>query len=1144
MTRIILILILINCWKINIFSQEEAWKQVQIDTLFMNKKNHSLSQELPISSSIQFFSLNQAPLTISDYKLDLNTQQISINHATNDTIIIKYHYYNLKIPDTISINYAQKNVKTEEIYIGFVDPIFNQDNSLTPSNLDYSGSIGRGLSVGNNQSLVLNSNLNLNLQGDIGNNIQLNAVLSDANIPIQAEGNTQQLQEFDQVYIQLTKDNQLLHVGDLRIESRDSYFSRYAKKLKGVKYEQSKIKLPKGELSTRSSVSFSGGKFHRQIIQNIEGNQGPYKLRGSENEAFIIIQSGTEKVYIDGQPLIRGEQNDYIISYDRAEVIFTEKRPITKDSRIIIEFEYQAQNYARSIISQDIQTTIGKMNWSFNAYREHDNKNASGILDLTNSERSILTDAGANREQYRIRSIYPIEKTIPNEVYYTYAYSTELQDSILTYSSDPSTEDFRVTFSDVGENQGSYIIAQSININARVYEYVGKGKGRYEPVKVLIPAKSKSLYSLSNEWNYHKKGRIQSQIALSNHDQNLFSKKDNDENLGLAFRLDFEQTFSSSRLHKDLFNIRLFSERTSKTFRALNQYRPQEFMRDWNISDDSTTGDWWSGVSLESQFSKQHKFGYQINHLTVQNQYKGTKQIATLKSQYKRLSVYSKIDFLNSQDVELHSRFTRPFIDLSYQLIPSKELKLGIKYNGEKNLKYHPNQILNNGSFQFNEYQIYLNQTNNQESISYGLFYTDRIDLLPLNNDLEEYTHAKNIQANLKFNHSKHSLDLNASYRILQVNDAFKKDLRNANYFLGGLNYQFSLFDGKLKGNNHVGINAGQEPKLEFDYREVQKGEGTHVWIDDGDGIKEKNEFQLAPFTDQGDHIKISLYNNEFIQVVKQEFEQTLRWNPIAWKLSKNKLLKTLGKLSSVHNIKWLRKDQIFDQPKYFSFANIAQDTTVIGYNNLMNHQFYWNRGNPSYSIIAGVLQNKHLFVLTNGKELKSLETYHIQFRKNILRKWNLSVEGRREKQDYENFNFNKNNYSILTELIKSSISYTFKQKFNIETLYSFAQKNNLMGEENSISHDFTIMGSLTQKNQARMDISLQYKKIRYNSSNNEAINFVILEGLQEGNNFLWQVSGTKRIYKNFDLIISYNGRKSDKNLPIHSGSLQLRANF
>ena len=43
--------------------------------------------------------------------------------------------------------------------------------------------------------------------------------------------------------------------------------------------------------------------------------QGPYQLTGLNGERDIIVLAGTEKVFLDGIEMIRGENNDYNTSY-------------------------------------------------------------------------------------------------------------------------------------------------------------------------------------------------------------------------------------------------------------------------------------------------------------------------------------------------------------------------------------------------------------------------------------------------------------------------------------------------------------------------------------------------------------------------------------------------------------------------------------------------------------------------------------------------------------------------------------------------------------------------------------------------------------------------------------------------------------
>ena len=97
------------------------------------------------------------------------------------------------------------------------------------------------------------------------------------------------------------------------------------------------------------AASASKGKFTSPEIQTQEGVLGPYRLRGPNNERFIIVLANSERVFLDGRLLMRGYDYDYVIDYNQAEITFTTKHVITRNSRVKVDFEYSDQNYGRSI---------------------------------------------------------------------------------------------------------------------------------------------------------------------------------------------------------------------------------------------------------------------------------------------------------------------------------------------------------------------------------------------------------------------------------------------------------------------------------------------------------------------------------------------------------------------------------------------------------------------------------------------------------------------------------------------------------------------------------------------------------------------------------------------------------------------------
>jgi len=1016
------------------------------------------------------------------------------------------------------------------------------------SSLKKSGSISRGISFGNNQDLGVNSSLNLELTGDIGPNLKLLASVSDDNIPIQPDGNTNKLQEFDQVFIQVYNDRMKLVAGDFWIAKPKGYFMSYKKRAQGLtgefQYGQDSTRIWK----TQVSGALSKGKFQRQIIQGVEGNQGPYRLRGVENEPFIIILAGTERVYIDGRLLERGQEFDYTINYNSAEVIFTPRNQITKDIRLVIEFQYSDQNFARSLLQTSTTYSSKKLDFWVNAYSEQDAKNQSLQQALSPSQKFLLSQIGDTLDLARTSSIDSVG-FIDNQILYALRDSLGF-DSVLVFSVSPDSAFIRATFQFVGPNKGNYVF-KAFNALGKVYQWVvpidGIPQGDYEASRLIITPKQRQMVSAGAIYRFNPKLSLETELVYTKNDINTFSKFDsfNDQGFGARTKLLGDIPLGRDSLRKWTLKTKVEFETLERNFEPIEQYRAVEFDRDWNTRNKGFVGNQLASTLGANFVNKKYgNLNVEGQQFLIGSDYRGLRTALNGTWKQRGFSADWTGSYLAS-DALVKNEFFRHKVNISQDL---KWIKIGYKDDHELNRFGSQTMKLATNSYQFMDYQFYIA---NGDSIKnyYSVFYRERYDQLSDSSDLRNAAKARTVGGEVKITSLKNqTINILTSYRELKINNTNLINQTPENTLLGRIDYELRIFKNAITSNTFYEIGSGLELRREFIYLQVNTGQGLYTWQDyNGDGVKDLNEFEIAQFADQASFIRVFTPSNTYVKTYSNEFNQALNIRPERIWASKKGVLKFLSRFSDQARIRINRKSTIFDGFDAFNpFAQNIRDTSLISTAHNFRNTFFFNRTSNVFGADWTFQDGRNKSLLASGFDSKSNRFHELKFRWNIAKKFSIECEGQAGNKEISADYTVGRNFNLDYHYIIPIFIYQPTTAFRISLDGKYSEKHNKpeLGDESSYIGQIGTTLKYNQAEKGSLQGEFKLVNINYSGNQNSALGFEMLEALKPGINYTWNIGYQRLISKNLQLSFQYNGRKSELNKAIHSAGMEVRAFF
>ncbi|MFA6471374.1 MAG: hypothetical protein WCU00_04950 [Candidatus Latescibacterota bacterium] len=763
-------------------------------------------------------------LTVSS--LDGNEGSLTLSRAlaAGDSVKILF----TPVPEWLSKTYSRPVSQRSSAMPG-LNTSYEGIREKTPKpfpGLTFGGSKSFDVNVGAGQETALNQSLRLNISGKLTEDITLNAAVSDQNVPISTEGDTRELEELDRILIELRGKHFSADMGDNDLHHEGGRWDTWSRRLSGAK-----VTVNGGGVSVFGSGAVSDGRYMSTTIAPVDGNQGPYRLIARNGNRDISIIPGTEKIWINGIQLTRGNNYDYTIDYTTGEVIFTSARIIGADMRIVADYEYTSESFRRTFYSGGADGSFlnGRVKLAVSAAREADDTSRPVLGTLDEASRRALAQAGDSL------AVTSGIRSATGDSTGTY----DLSGEILVYNPKGKGK-YNVTFSWVGQDKGHYRY-----LGGGIYEYVpaekaGSGSGAsYDPVATVSAPVAHQLAGMRLSVTPFSGVSFESEIAGSSYDANTLSGLNDTDNEGGAYR--FELKAAPTVTIGLPVRLEFTGSRRSqgKTFNPLDRDRSAEENRRWGLpliaqSGEETVSEYAGGFTLsEGRFGgtgisvQSGKALYGGSALSNRDGVYGTFSLGDFKSRLTVTNISRKaVTGLPDEKIRrilggMETRFAGFTPSLSYE----GELAegTGVSTHGEA----------------YNDLRTQL-QTPELSGIRGGLewFYrTDRAKKNPAWSDSAlarggsvELTAGKGIQGTMKTTYSRREYTLSGSSRTATDQAMVEGYYRPEKGFM--------RFDGSYQAGRLC------ETTKRKNYIYTGAGKGSYRWEDsNNDGVRDPDEF-------------------------------------------------------------------------------------------------------------------------------------------------------------------------------------------------------------------------------------------------------------------------------------------------------------
>ncbi|MFB1039993.1 MAG: hypothetical protein QMC35_05990, partial [Polaribacter sp.] len=528
---------------------------------------------------------------------------------------------------------------------------------------------------------------------------------------------------------------------------------------------------------------------------------------------------------------------------------------------------------------------------------------------------------------------------------------------------------------------------------------------------------------------------------------------------------------------------------------------------------------------FQSEFNLQNKKNdfilYRYNHLNYATTFYGNKHELQSKIRHKNTTFFIDGSFLTNTSTVEDNSFLRAKATIEHHF---KKSWVGAFTNLETNSRKNTSsRDFINTSHRFKEFEAYFGIGDTAKvfaKIGFNYRNNDSIKL----NEFKEINNRKSFYINSNLIQSKNTnLSVYANYRLTENNFSEDKKSLNSRFI-----FNQKLFHNFLNINTLYETSSGNVARQEYIYLKTAPGLGYYTWIDyNGDGVQDFDEFEVAEFQDQANYLRVPKPNLRFLATTRVKFRQAINFNFKQWK-NKNGFKKTLSHFNNESLLSVENEQSRIGNSFNFNPFNFDENK-MIGLNLNLRNSLYFNRNIQKYSAsyTFGKQRNKQQYFI--GTQENNTKTHQVEFTHKFATFWLFNLMGKVSKNDLQTENFNNRNYSIEGKEIQPKISFLQTQNKRFTAFYHYKKKaNSLENFEALKQQKFGIEYYYTSEKQDQITANINIFLNDFIGDTNTPVAYQMLEGLQAGKNYTWNLLFNRKLNSFLNLNLNYLGRKSE----------------